>query len=340
MIHEPISKLLKSVTPAKVSARKRAENTGLRYASLRVRFSPELQQQAFEIGSHDFHIAGIKRVFLFFLMAGFWFFSEVNTSFAQSDYPSKPDIHPSSARKHSEPLEAPVNTVEDDENMKDDEAFDDEEYEDGFSEEEETAAEIPDPLEPWNMLMYQFNDRLYFWVLKPVSQGYGYVVPTAVRNSIWNFFENLESPLQFVNCLLQGKGSDAEATFARFLVNTTIGFLGFADPAGDFPKLKKADEDLGQTFGYWGIGTGWFFTLPVLGPSTIRDSVGMVGDMFLKPTYYIRAIEMSLGLRAVETINTTSFRIGDYETIKEAALDPYEAIRDGYLQLRKNKVAH
>ncbi len=329
MIHEPISKLLKSVTPAKVSAQKRAENTGFR-------FSPELQQQTFEIGSHDFHKTGMKRVFLFFLMVCFWFFSEVNISFAQSDYPSKLAIHSSSVQQQSESVDDPVHTVGNNENMADDEEYDDEE---DFSEEDETAIEIPDPLEPWNMLMYQFNDRLYFWVLKPVSQGYGYVMPTVVRKGIWNFFTNLESPLQFINCLLQGKGSDAEATFARFLVNTTIGFLGFADPAGDFPVLKKTDEDLGQTFGYWGIGTGWYFTLPVLGPSTIRDSIGKAGDMFLKPTYYIHAIELSLGFQTVETINTTSFRIGDYETIKGAALDPYEAIRDGYLQLRKNKVA-
>jgi len=290
---------------------------------------------------HDFHKTGMKRLFLFFLMVCIWYFIGLNTSFAQSDSPSESAAHPSSVQKHSEFIDDPVNVAGNNENMPDDnEAYDDEENEDDFSEEDETIVAIPDPLEPWNMLMYHFNDRLYFWVLKPVSQGYGYVIPVVIRKGISNFFVNLESPLQFINCLLQGKGSDAEATFARFLVNTTIGFLGFGDPAGDFPKLKKTDEDLGQTFGYWGIGTGWYLTLPVLGPSTIRDSAGIAGDMFLKPTYYIRAIELSIGLQTLETINTTSFRIGDYETIKDAALDPYEAIRDGYLQLRKNKVAH
>lgn len=285
---------------------------------------------------HGFHQTGMKRIFPLFLMMCIGFFSELNTSFAQSDPPSEPALHPSSVQNRSELIDDPVNVIADSDNM----AEDDEEYGDDYPEEDEVVVEIPDPLEPWNMLMYQFNDRLYFWVLKPVSQGYGYVIPVVIRKGISNFFANLESPLQFINCLLQGKGTEAEATFARFLVNTTIGFLGFGDPAGDFPKLQKADEDLGQTFGYWGIGTGWYFILPVLGPSTIRDSAGIAGDMFLKPTHYIHAIELSIGLQTFETINTTSFRIGDYETIKDAALDPYEAIRDGYLQLRKNKVAY
>ena len=235
-------------------------------------------------------------------------------------------------------LDEPADSDQKDINTADDESYYEDAYEDDYPEDAEAAVITSDPLKHWNVLMYHFNDKLYFWVLKPVSQGYGYVTPEIVRTGIRNFFTNLESPVIFINCLLQGKGTDAEATFARFLVNTTIGFIGFGDPASDFPKLKKVDEDLGQTFGYWGVGDGWYIVLPVFGPSTIRDATGVAGDMFLKPTYYIKTIEVTISLSTLETINSTSFRIGDYETIKAAALDPYEAIRDGYLQYRKNKV--
>ncbi|MFH2066942.1 MAG: VacJ family lipoprotein [Pseudomonadota bacterium] len=254
---------------------------------------------------------------------------------AQTDHPFR--AAGDSAHEQTGSIDDPAVSGQADENIGYDEEYDDEDY---LSEEGETGVAVSDPLRHWNILMYHFNDRLYFWFLKPVSQGYKDVVPERIRKGIWNFFTNLESPVLFVNCLLQGKGTDAEATFARFLVNTTIGFAGFGDPAGDFPKLKKTDEDLGQTFGYWGIGDGWYLILPVFGPSTIRDAAGMAGDMFLKPTYYIQSVEVPMALEFLETINSTSFRIGDYETIKDAALDPYEALRDGYLQYRKNKVSH
>jgi phospholipid-binding lipoprotein MlaA len=259
---------------------------------------------------------------------------------AQTDHPLGTGAD--SAHEQAGSVDDPAVPGQKDENTDKDGEYDDEEYddEDYLSEEGETGAAVSDPLRHWNILMYHFNDRLYFWFLKPVSQGYRDVVPERIRKGIWNFFTNLESPVLFVNCLLQGKGTDAEASFARFLVNTTIGFAGFADPAGDFPQLQKTDEDLGQTFGYWGINDGWYLILPVFGPSTIRDAAGMAGDMFLKPAYYIRPVEVTTALGVLETINSTSFRIGDYETIKDAALDPYEAIRDGYLQYRKNKVAH
>jgi phospholipid-binding lipoprotein MlaA len=280
----------------------------------------------------------MKRVFSIFLMLAVCFFIDSQIGFAQSGHSSNVDTNRLSGINPVESIDDSVDINPDSEPENYDDAYYDEEDEDYLYEDEEAAVLIADPLEPWNMLMFRFNDKMYFWVLKPVGQGYAYVLPDMVRRGIWNFFSNLESPLQFANCLLQGKGSDAEATFARFFVNTTIGFLGFGNPASAFPKLKKMDEDFGQTLGYWGIGDGWYVTWPVLGPSTIRDSVGMAGDMFLNPTFYINAIELSSGLWALDNINRTSFRIGDYETIKGAALDPYEAIRDGYLQLRKNKV--
>lgn len=219
-----------------------------------------------------------------------------------------------------------------------DDSLDDEWEDDYLADEDEVPMAVSDPLKPWNTVMYHFNDKLYFWMLKPVSQGYGYVVPEIVRRGILNFFINLEMPVQFVNCLLQGRGHEAEAAAARFVVNSSIGVLGFGNPADDVPKLKQTEEDLGQTFGRWGIGNGWYLVLPFFGPTTVRDGIGMVGDMFLNPTFYIDSIGVATSVGALDKINRTSFKIGDYETIKEAAFDPYIAIRDGYIQYRTNKV--
>jgi len=209
-------------------------------------------------------------------------------------------------------------------------------YED---EEDETQSYASDPLKPFNDVMFHFNDKLYFWVLKPIGRGYRAIMPDAIRIGIQNFFVNLSTPIRFVNCLLQAKGDDAGNEFTRLVTNTTVGFLGFWDQAKAHQHLDKKEEDFGQTLGVWGVESGWYIILPFLGPSTLRDSAGRLGDMFLDPLYYLEPAELSLEIWAVDKTNDISFRIGDYETIKEAALDPYESIRDGYLQMRAKKVS-
>ncbi len=200
------------------------------------------------------------------------------------------------------------------------------------------TARVPDPLYYWNKGMYHFNDKLYFWVLKPVSKGYRTVVPTLVRTGIKNFFYNLGTPVRTLNCFLQSKSEQGGAEIARFMVNTTVGGLGFWDYASRDPRLNSADEDLGQTLGVWGVGEGIYIVWPVFGPSTLRDSIGDFGDRFLDPITYVEPVEAAYGANALDTVNSTSFRIGDYEALKEAALDPYEAIRDAYLQNRAKKI--
>jgi len=217
-----------------------------------------------------------------------------------------------------------------------DEDFEEEDSDYLYEDESESFAS--DPLKPWNNVMFHFNDKLYFWILKPVGSGYRAVMPDMVRICVQNFFSNLSTPIRFINCLLQAKGGDAEIEFARFLANTTIGFLGFWDPAKAFQNLNEKEEDFGQTLGVWGVDSGWYVIMPFLGPSTVRDSAGRFGDMFLDPLYYLEPVQLSTGVWAFENINDISFRIGDYETIKEAAFDPYESMRDGYLQMRAKKV--
>jgi len=208
-----------------------------------------------------------------------------------------------------------------------------------FGEEtEEEVVQIADPLSPWNRAMFHFNDKLYFWVLKPVTRGYRAVIPTPVRSGVKNFFYNLTAPIRMVSCILQGKGRAASAELTRFLINSTVGVLGFGNPAKRWPELNPSEEDLGQTLATYGIGNGFYIVWPILGPSTLRDSVGMIGDWFLNPVSYVDPIEAYLEIRAVETVNQTSFRIGDYESLKEAAIDPYVSFRNAYIQYRKKKV--
>ncbi len=202
----------------------------------------------------------------------------------------------------------------------------------------EQMVEITDPLEPWNRLMFHVNDGLYFWVVKPVSEVYTGLAPEPVRIGISNFFQNLTTPVRFVNCLLQGKGDSAGTEFDRFVINTTAGVLGFGDPARDQHGLEPADEDLGQTMAVAGFDNGFYIIWPLLGPSTARDSVGMVGDIFLNPIFYVEHTEAAISISAVKFTNESSFHIGEYEAFKSESLDPYIAMRDIYIQYRNKKI--
>ena len=203
----------------------------------------------------------------------------------------------------------------------------------------EPAITIADPLEGYNRVMFQFNDKLYFWVLKPVAQGYREIVPEAPRVSVNNFFTNLAFPIRFLNNLLQADFSGAVAEAGRFVVNTVWGIGGLMDPASSKQlDIPKHDPDLGQTLGMYGVGQGFYFIWPFLGPSSARDSLQIVSDYFLYPVSYINPWYASTGTRVYQEVNRTSLTIGDYESLKEAAIDPYVALRDAYAQYRQKKV--
>ena len=214
-------------------------------------------------------------------------------------------------------------------------------FEEGLFEEEFETKQltVADPLYIWNKGMYHINDKLYFWVLKPLAKGYKAITPDIFREGVSNFFYNLMMPIRFVNCILQGKGNAAANEFTRFVINSTIGVLGLGDPASQYPQLNLADdEDLGQTFAKYGIGNGFYLVWPILGPSTLRDSIGQLGDAYFNPLVYIRPFEAQLAVRGFNLINRTSFHIGEYEALKEASVDPYVAMRNSYIQYREKKI--
>ncbi len=212
--------------------------------------------------------------------------------------------------------------------------------EDLFDEYNEEDEPVADPLYGFNYAMYAFNDALYFYALKPVATGYKAVVPTPVRKGVDNFFHNLFFPVRFVNNVLQGKFASASEEVGVFLVNSTIGVLGLMQVAQNHFDLQTQSEDFGQTLGSYSMGEGFYLVLPILGPSTFRDLLGRVPDYFLSPVTYAEPWELKLGATALDKINSTSFRLGDYEALKEAALDPYSALRNAYIQNRRNMISN
>ena len=250
---------------------------------------------------------------------------KANTPVLPSDPPAAKGV--SQKREISSSEEPQSNLEENDEFL--------DEFESEF---EERAVTVADPLSFWNRAMFHFNDKLYFWCLKPVAKGYRVVIPGVVRTGVRNFFSNIFTPIRLTSCILQGKVKAGGTELIRFVVNSTVGIAGVTDPAKKYLKLDISDEDLGQTLGAYGIGNGFYLVWPLLGPSTLRDSVGMVGDRFLNPITYVKPVEASVAIWSYDKINETSLHIGDYESIKEAAVEPYEAFRDAYIQYRKNKV--
>lgn len=203
------------------------------------------------------------------------------------------------------------------------------------------VALTSDPIEGWNRAMFTFNDKLYFWALKPVAQGYSFVIPERPRLWVHNFFHNLMFPVRFTSLMLQAKFDAAAVETSRFIGNTAFGLGGLADITSDskpFKPIPSTEQDLGLTFGYWGMDNGFYIVWPFLGPSTGRDTLGYVGDYFLTPTSYLNPWYWSMGAKSYDKLNEVSLRIGDYESLKDASVDPYEAVRDAYLRLRLKKM--
>jgi phospholipid-binding lipoprotein MlaA len=193
---------------------------------------------------------------------------------------------------------------------------------------------ISDPLEGVNRDFFRFNDNLYFWVLRPGARAYSKVAPKPVRSSVQRFFVNLRYPVRLVNNVLQGRVKPAVEETARFVVNSTLGIAGFFDPADEM-TLKPQPADLDQTLGVYGIRPGCYLDWPILGPSSVRGSVGIAGDSLLTPGTYLD-MEIIVPVRSYEVLNATSLHPGEYEDFKKAALDPYVALRSAYYDSRED----
>ena len=193
-----------------------------------------------------------------------------------------------------------------------------------------------DPYESFNRSVYKFNRGLDKAVLKPVAQGYKAITPDPVEKGISNFFANLGEIGNIVNNLLQFKLLDASSDTGRFLINSTLGLGGLFDPATAM-GLEASDEDFGQTLAVWGLDSGPYLMLPILGPTTLRGVAGLPADNYLNPIRYLEDESARLGLRGIHQIDRRA-QLLDFEEQLESAIDEYSFVRDIYLQNRNFKV--
>ncbi len=201
-----------------------------------------------------------------------------------------------------------------------------------------TAAPPPeerdpaDPWEPFNRQIHSFNMAADRAVLRPVARGYRRVTPSPVRTGVRNFFNNLRSPVVIVNLLLQGRPGESLEHFERFFVNSIYGIGGIFNIA-DKADMPEHEADLGMTFAAWGWDESRYLVMPFMGPSTVRDSTGFVGDSFVNPVWELAIQEGSFGLLGLNIIQTRASLL-PLDAQMEQAFDDYIFLRDGFLQRR------
>lgn len=194
-----------------------------------------------------------------------------------------------------------------------------------------------DPFEKFNRAMFKFNDAVDRAALKPAATAYKETLPSFVQTGVNNFFGNLADAWSAVNNLLQGKGTEGMSDLTRFTLNSTLGMAGVLDIASQ-AGLHKHSEDLGQTLGSWGVPSGPYLMLPLLGPSTVRDTAALPADLWADPWSHKMPVgwrNVGIGVRAIDQRAAV---LEASNLMEEAALDRYEFIRDGYLQRRESRI--
>ena len=222
-------------------------------------------------------------------------------------------------------------------------ALEEDEFGDEFGDE---TVEVFDPLEGYNRVMTNINDKVYLYAFNPLSKGYAFVVPKPARKGISNAFNNLKFPIRFVNNLLQFKFDSSIKELGRFMINSTVGIAGLFDVA-KAGGIEPQEEDFGQTLGFYGVGSGFPIVLPFLGSSNLRDTIGFAADVAIAPTtnasieYQIpNNTEKALGLSTAYYVNKNSLHLGEYENLKKDAIDVYSFFRDSYEQKRAKEIEH
>lgn len=190
-----------------------------------------------------------------------------------------------------------------------------------------------DPWQPYNRAMFKFNTDFDNAFIKPTARAYQKVMPEPVNRSVTNFFDNFADLTSAVNNLLQFKLLRTGSDIGRVLVNSTVGVLGFFDVATNM-GIPSYKEDFGQTLGYWGFVDGPYFVIPIVGPSTVRDTFGFAGDIVIDPFYSLDKDEIYWGFIGLRVIDERAGRLAAGDIFGEAAIDRYSFVRDAYLQNR------
>lgn len=200
-----------------------------------------------------------------------------------------------------------------------------------------SRSERIDPWERWNRRVYKFNDKVDEAVLKPAATTYTKVVPEPVRRGVNNFFGNVSDVWSAVNNMLQGKFSNGLQDMVRVGTNTLFGLGGFLDVASEFGADRQG-EDLGQTLGKWGMAPGPYVVWPVIGPSTLRDSIALPLDVQVSPALAMHSNTAKLATAGLQAVNQRANLLGASGMLNDIALDKYVFVRDAYLQRRRNLV--
>jgi len=199
------------------------------------------------------------------------------------------------------------------------------------------TADARDPWESMNRSVYQFNDLVDTVAIKPVTELYVKVLPGFVRKGVSNFLGNLGDVWSMANSALQFKGQATAETFMRINVNTFLGLGGLLDVATEM-RLEKRKEDFGQTLGYWGVKPGPYVVLPLLGPSTLRDTLALPLDMRGDASQQFSDQASRNTLTVTRVLDIRSGLLQTVDVVKAASLDPYTFVRDGFLQKRRNDI--
>jgi len=195
-----------------------------------------------------------------------------------------------------------------------------------------------DPLEPMNRAIFAFNNTLDGLILEPAARMYRFVFPQPARDGIANFLDNLRTPVVLANDLMQGEFERAEMTLGRFMLNTVLGVGGFVDVGAMVGMPDRHTEDFGQTMAVYGVGSGPYLVLPLLGPSNPRDAVGLVADFLVDPVTYLAPLEVRLGRTGADTLGFREENIETIEELRRTSIDFYAATRTLVQQLRANEI--
>ena len=204
---------------------------------------------------------------------------------------------------------------------------------------EPAEVEPDDPWEEFNAKMFEFNRRMDTYAMKPVAKQWKTMVPARAQLMIANAFDNVTVVPRVVNILLQGKWEGAGREVSRFLINSTAGVGGLFDPAKDVWHIEKSPADFGQTLGKWGADPGPYLVLPFTEPLTVRDGIGKLVDRAIDPLSYVVPLLPALGLTAGKRLNERALNYELFASFDDDVIDPYAAVRDGYLQQRKHRLA-
>ena len=189
------------------------------------------------------------------------------------------------------------------------------------------SDEVNDPFENLNRKTFEFNEKIDEKIAKPIAETYSQL-PPKIKKGVSNFFDNLEEVDTFVNQLLQGKPKESFNDLTRFLINTTIGLGGFIDVASKM-GLERHEEDFGQTLAVWGVGQGPYIMLPILGPSTLRDTLSRPVSSFLSVTFHMTETDVNIALKGMDAIETRE-KLLDVEALLSG--DKYAFVKDAYIQ--------